>query len=72
MTATESTWCVHIQGPDDVLPAESRLAAMKAAMALNAASLAEITRVNDDEYYPTMWAVPIRRSDLYTSTSKAV
>lgn len=65
MAANDSVWCVHIQGPDDVLPAASRLDAMKQAMELNAASLAEVTRVNDDEYYPTMWAVPVRRADLY-------
>jgi hypothetical protein len=65
MAADDSVWCVHIQGPDDVLPAESRLDAMRQAMGLNAAILQELERVNDDEYYPTMWAIPMRRSDLY-------
>jgi hypothetical protein len=65
MAADDSVWCVHVQGPDDVLPAESRLDAMRQAMGLNATSLQIITETEDDEYYPTMWAIPMRRADLY-------
>lgn len=65
--SNESTWCVHIQGPDDVLPARDRIDAMRQAQEINAASLVMLLDNENNEYYPTMWAVPIRRSDLYTS-----
>ena len=63
--ADNEAWCVHVTGTDDVLPATSRLDAMRQAHELNATSLKIITDTEDDEYYPTMWAVPMRRADLY-------
>ena len=62
----ESVWCVHVQGPDDVLPAGSRHDAMRQAHALNAAFVEAIGSEDAalSAYYPTAWAIPIPRADL--------
>ena len=61
----DSTWCVHIQGPDDVLPAADRHDAMRQAHALNAVYVANIEHENPAlaEFYPCVWAVATLRSN---------
>lgn len=53
-------WAVHVQGPDDVLPATGRLDAMVQAQQINATSLDLLAASNDDPMYPFVWATPIR------------
>lgn len=55
---SDTNWEVHVSGPDDVLPATSRLDAMVQAQQINAATLALIGLNNDDPLYPTVWATP--------------
>ena len=61
----DSTWCVHIHGPDEVLPAAGRHDAMRQAHALNAVYVANIEHENPElaEYYPCVWAVATLRSN---------
>jgi hypothetical protein len=61
----DSTWCVHVHGPDDVLPAADRHDAMRQAHALNASFIDHIASENPElsDYYPCMWAVATLRSN---------
>lgn len=61
-----STWCVHVQGPDDVLPAADRHDAMRKAHELNAAMVDHIQHETPElaAYYPTCWAVPMERKQV--------
>lgn len=52
-------WQVHIAGPDDVLPATSRLDAMRRAQEINQATIDLLEQNNDHPYYPTTWAAPV-------------
>lgn len=51
-------WCVHVLGPDDVLPAESRHDAIHKAHQMNAALMATIDDYDEAGLFPTIWAVP--------------
>ena len=51
-------WAVNVQGPDDVYPCESRLAALEMANTLNASFIAQQEK-DHHEYDPIMRAVVI-------------
>lgn len=62
-------WCVHVQGMDDVLPAASRVDAMRRANAVNQFTLAHLQGAieRDGEvspFWPHTWAVPTTYSNL--------
>lgn len=63
--ADDSEWCVHVIGPDDVLPARDLLDAVRQAHAINAAAVDPGGYYGDaSEARPFMtlaWAVPSRR-----------
>lgn len=60
----DSGWSVHVAGADDVIPVGGRIAAMKEAHAINAATIAYAERVAREtpdsfDYLPTVWARPL-------------
>lgn len=59
-----STWCVHLQGPDDILPAASRLDAVSKAHRFNTCTVHRRELLDEEGIYPTIWAVPARRVDV--------
>lgn len=59
-----STWCVHLQGPDDILPAASRHDAVRKAQRINTGTVHRLELLDEEGLYPTVWAVPGRRIDL--------
>jgi hypothetical protein len=56
--AATATWRVHIDGPDEYLPAKSHLDAVLQANAINMA--AAITAAENNPYAPFVWATPER------------
>lgn len=60
----DSTWCIHVQGPDDLLPAASRIDAARRAHEMNHATVSHPEVLDEQGIYPTVWAVPARRSDV--------
>jgi hypothetical protein len=55
---SDPTWCVHVTGADDILPAESRRAAIEQAHVMNAAFMRCIDDFDEAGLFPSMWAVP--------------
>jgi hypothetical protein len=55
----DTTWSVHVAGPDDVLPATDRLDAMKRAHDINNATIRYLEINGDHPFAPTVWASPI-------------
>lgn len=55
---SDPTWCVHVVGADDVLPAEDRHDAIRKAHAMNAALMASIADFDEAGIFPGVWAVP--------------
>lgn len=61
----DSTWCVHVHGPDDVLPAASRRDAILRANQMNTAMVTDhLDLFDEDGMAPAMWAVPALRKDV--------
>jgi len=56
-------WCVHVLGPDDVIPATDRQDAMRQAHELNAGLMTYIETFSDP-LYPSIWAIPARVADV--------
>lgn len=63
---SEQVWCVHVVGPDEILPAVDRHDAMHKAHELNADYVAHIPHENPElsEFYPHIWAIPTLRSEV--------
>lgn len=59
-----STWCVHLHGPDDILPAASRHDAVRQAHRINNTMVHRRELLDEEGIYPTVWAVPARRVDV--------
>lgn len=64
----DSTWCIHLQGPDDLLPATSRIDAVRRAHEINEATVSYPEILDEEGIYPTVWAVPARRADVQGGT----
>jgi hypothetical protein len=61
----DSTWCIHLHGPDDILPAASRRDAILRANQMNTAMVRDHLGLFDEEgMAPAMWAVPAMRKDV--------
>lgn len=61
-------WYVHIQGPDDMEPAEGMLDAMQKAHAFNTGAVRWLeVRSDERPYAPLVWAIPIRPGDPATA-----
>ena len=58
LSAEGGLWAVNVQGPDDVYPCESRLAALEMANTLNASFIAQQEK-DHHEYDPIMRAIVI-------------
>lgn len=64
MPGDHSTWCVHLIGPDELIPAASRLDAVQAAQNINQFTTDRPEMLDEEGIYPTVWAVPAKRVDV--------
>lgn len=62
-------WYVHVQGPDDLIPADGMLDAMQKAHATNAQMLDYLQqkKTKGSKYAPLVWAVPVMPGDPTTA-----
>lgn len=52
-------FCIHITGPDDIVPVNDVAEAVRASAYLNAEYLAVLQSLPDDSLTPTCFAVPM-------------
>jgi hypothetical protein len=65
----ELRWYVHVQGPDDLIPADGMLDAMRKAARINSENVSYLEGRGRPvtAFTPLSWAVPVRPGDPVTA-----